>query len=93
MATGAGASSRHHRGAAVERSSAEQFAYARREEEPTMAPPRSEVGAIGWLRANLFSNVTNTILTVLGLAAGRLDRAAVHPLGISQRRLGGRRPR
>ncbi len=61
-------SSRHHKGAAVERSSAEQFAYYRREEEPTLAPPPSEVGAIGWLRANLFSNVTNTILTLIGLA-------------------------
>ena len=60
--------SRHHKGAAVERSSAEQFAYSRLEEEPTMAPPRSEVGAIGWLRANLFSNITNTILTVAGIA-------------------------
>lgn len=58
---------RHPRGAAVERSAAEQFAYARREEEPILAPPRSEVGAIGWLRANLFSSVTNTILTLLGL--------------------------
>ncbi len=60
--------SRHHKGAAVERSSAEQFAYSRREEEPTLAPPRNEVGAVGWLRANLFSSVTNTILTVLGIA-------------------------
>jgi general L-amino acid transport system permease protein len=59
---------RHTRGAAMERTAVEQFAYARREEEPTMAPPRSEVGAVGWLRANLFSSVTNTILTVLGIA-------------------------
>ena len=60
--------SRHHRGAAVERSSAAQFAYYRLEEEPTLAAPPSEVGAIGWLRANLFSSVTNTILTLLGIA-------------------------
>ena len=58
---------KHIRGAAVERSSAEQFAYARREEEPTMAPPRTEVGAVGWLRANLFSSATNTILTIIGI--------------------------
>ena len=58
---------RHIRGAAMERTAVEQFAYARREEEPTMAPPRSEVGAVGWLRANLFSSVTNTILTILGI--------------------------
>ena len=60
--------SRHHKGAAVERCSAEQFAYFRLEEEPTLAAPRSEVGAVGWLRANLFSNVTNTILTIIGIA-------------------------
>jgi general L-amino acid transport system permease protein len=59
--------SRHHRGAAVERSSAEQFAYFRLEEEPTMAPPRNETGAVGWLRSNLFSNITNSILTIIGI--------------------------
>ena len=59
---------RHHKGAAVERSSAEQFAYFRSEEEPTLTPPRSEVGAVGWMRANLFSSLTNTILTILGIA-------------------------
>ncbi len=58
---------KHTRGAAMERTAVEQFAYARREEEPTMAPPRSEVGAVGWLRANLFSSVTNTILTLVGI--------------------------
>ena len=31
-----------------------------------LRPPRSEVGVIGWLRQNLFSSITNTILTVLG---------------------------
>lgn len=30
-----------------------------------MLPPRSEVGVIGWLHANLFSNWFNTILTLL----------------------------
>ncbi len=28
------------------------------------APPRGEAGAVGWLRANLFSSMTNTILTL-----------------------------
>ena len=60
--------SKHHKGAAVERSSAEQFAYYRLEEEPTLAAPRSEVGAVGWMRTNLFSSITNTILTLVGLA-------------------------
>jgi len=34
---------------------------------PDEPPPRLEVGVVGWLRKNLFSSVTNTILTVLGL--------------------------
>jgi len=48
---------------------------------PEMAPPRSEVGIIGWLSKNLFSSWTNTILTILGLwiawrvLAGALDWA------------------
>jgi general L-amino acid transport system permease protein len=42
--------------------------FVRKEEEPVLAPPSSEVGAIAWLRSNLFSSVTNTVLTLLGLA-------------------------
>ena len=34
----------------------------------SIQPPRSEVGLIGWLRANLFSSISNAILTVV--AAG-----------------------
>ena len=30
-------------------------------------PPRSEVGLIGWLRKNLFSSLTNTVLTLVAL--------------------------
>ncbi len=57
----------HMPGAEVEASSARQLAYIRREEEPVLVPPRGEVGAVGWMRANLFSSVTNTILTLLGI--------------------------
>lgn len=35
---------------------------------PEQAPPASSVGIIGWLRANLFSNVVNSILTIISLA-------------------------
>jgi general L-amino acid transport system permease protein len=42
--------------------------YVRKEEEPILAPPISDVGAVGWMRANLFSSTANTILTLLGLA-------------------------
>jgi general L-amino acid transport system permease protein len=34
---------------------------------PPQKPPRSEVGALGWLHANLFSSFLNGILTVLTL--------------------------
>ena len=47
---------------------AHDLLYVRKEEEPALAPPSSEVGAIAWMRTNLFSSVTNSILTVLGLA-------------------------
>jgi len=47
---------------------AHDLLYVRKEEEPVLAPPSSEVGAIAWMRTNLFSSVTNSILTILGLA-------------------------
>lgn len=34
---------------------------------PELAPPRSEVGIVGWLSKNLFSSWTNSALTILGL--------------------------
>lgn len=38
-----------------------------RASSPDLAPPRSEVGIIGWLRKNLFSSWSNSLLTILGL--------------------------
>lgn len=35
---------------------------------PAGKPPATQVGALGWLRANLFSGIGNSILTVLTLA-------------------------
>jgi general L-amino acid transport system permease protein len=34
---------------------------------PTTRPPRSEIGMLGWLRHNLFSSWSNTLLTLVGL--------------------------
>ncbi len=34
-------------------------------EHPDLPPPASEVGAIGWIRHNLFSSTTNIVITVL----------------------------
>ncbi len=45
----------------------EDYVFVREGEEPILAPPPGEVGAIGWLRANLFSSTTNAILTILGI--------------------------
>jgi general L-amino acid transport system permease protein len=45
-----------------------ELMFVRREEEPVLAPPPGEVGAVGWLRRNLFSSLANTLLTVLGIA-------------------------
>src|SRR5690554_2453235 len=38
-----------------------------RHPSPAQKPPASETGAIGWMRANLFSSVFNTVLTILSL--------------------------
>jgi len=38
-----------------------------RRSAPVLPPPRSETGIVGWLRKNLFSSWSNTILTALGL--------------------------
>ncbi|QPC41726.1 amino acid ABC transporter permease [Kaustia mangrovi] len=42
-------------------------AFVRTEMAPTLPPPRSQVGVIGWMRASLFSSWWNTILTLVGL--------------------------
>jgi general L-amino acid transport system permease protein len=34
---------------------------------PAQRPPASDIGVMGWLRANLFSSVGNTLLTLLSL--------------------------
>ncbi|MDC0948984.1 amino acid ABC transporter permease [Gammaproteobacteria bacterium] len=39
-----------------------------RGEHPELAPPPSSVGAVGWMRTNLFSSFWNTVLTVVTLA-------------------------
>jgi general L-amino acid transport system permease protein len=41
--------------------------YVRTEMAPTLPPPTSMVGVVGWVRENLFSNIPNTILTLLGV--------------------------
>lgn len=43
------------------------LSYVRKDMLPEKAPPVSEVGAIGWLRANLFSGWFNSILTVVSV--------------------------
>ncbi|NNF77195.1 MAG: amino acid ABC transporter permease [Rhizobiales bacterium] len=43
------------------------LAYVRTEMAPTMAPPASTVGIVGWMRANLFADTLNTVLTFIGI--------------------------
>ncbi|UWP92545.1 amino acid ABC transporter permease [Aliiroseovarius crassostreae] len=43
------------------------MSYVRSEMLPERAPPASSVGVIGWMRANLFSSVLNSILSIVSL--------------------------
>jgi len=43
--------------------------FVRKETLPELPPPASEVGIVGWLRANLFSSVSNSILTIASIYA------------------------
>ena len=44
------------------------LAYVRKEEEPVLPPPRGRMSGIEAVYANLFSSITNMVLTVIGLA-------------------------
>ncbi|MFQ6553436.1 amino acid ABC transporter permease [Aestuariibius insulae] len=48
---------------------AQTVAFVRDTEIPPSPPPASEAGVIKWLRENLFSSISNSILTILGLIA------------------------
>ena len=39
----------------------------RTEEAPVLPAPVSSTGVIGWMRKNLFSSISNTILTIIGI--------------------------
>ncbi|WP_298820645.1 amino acid ABC transporter permease [uncultured Roseibium sp.] len=41
--------------------------HIRTEEAPLLPAPVSTTGVIGWMRQNLFSSISNTILTVIGI--------------------------
>jgi general L-amino acid transport system permease protein len=47
--------------------SMDDITYVRDIEQPALSPPASTVGLVGWLRANLFSSLGNTITTVVGI--------------------------
>ena len=48
-------------------SNAKDLSYVRTEMLPQAEPPAAEIGAAKWVRENLFSSWTNTILTLLSL--------------------------
>ncbi len=41
------------------------IAYVRQESTPSRPAPPTTVGVVGWIRENLFSNLTNSLLTVI----------------------------
>ena len=41
--------------------------YVRTEDAPTLPAPISQTGVVGWMRQNLFSDIYNIILTILGV--------------------------
>lgn len=43
------------------------LAFVRTEESPRLAAPASQVGLVGWARANLFSSPINTVVTLISL--------------------------
>ncbi|PLX39423.1 MAG: amino acid ABC transporter permease [Hyphomicrobiales bacterium] len=43
------------------------LSYVRTEFSDSLPPPSTQVGVIGWMRANLFSSVFNTVLTLFGI--------------------------
>ena len=45
----------------------DNISFVRKEMVGAMPPPISDKGVIGWMRQNLFSSVTNTILTLIGV--------------------------
>jgi len=46
-----------------------RLSFVRTEMLPEQAPPASEVGIIGWMRANLFSNWSNSIISLVSIFA------------------------
>ncbi len=59
------------------------LSFVRTELVPQKTPPASEVGVIGWMRANLFSSIGNSILTLLTLYCIYLVLASILPWAIS----------
>lgn len=43
------------------------YSYVQQEPVASMSPPASSVGIVGWMRANLFSSIGNTVLTLIAL--------------------------
>ncbi|MDG1531243.1 MAG: amino acid ABC transporter permease [Paracoccaceae bacterium] len=46
-----------------------KISFVRTEMLPEQAPPASEVGVFGWLRANLFSGIGNSIASIISIVA------------------------
>src|SRR5262245_46191797 len=52
----------------ITQSAPDGIEYVRTEPAPALPPPMMQVGALGWLRANLFSSIPNVLLTLVVVA-------------------------
>ncbi|MEM7290377.1 MAG: hypothetical protein AAF412_08445 [Pseudomonadota bacterium] len=48
------------------RNSKDDLSFVRTEMAASMPPPVNDSGVVGWMRRNLFSSISNTILTLIG---------------------------
>ncbi len=55
------------------------FAFVRTEQLPELPPPATETGVIKWLRENLFSSLSNSVMTLLGLYVIYVVLSAIVP--------------
>ncbi len=60
-------------------STTNQTSYVRTEMLPEQAPPITNVGVIGWMRENLFSDILSSILTILAILASYMVLSSLLP--------------
>ena len=59
-----------------------QISYVRTTSAEALPPPTKTSGAVGWIRANLFSSIGNTVLTIVGVVLAYIVLSAIIPYTI-----------